>query len=123
MVLFTGPQSEMLCLWTPKGAAMNGRGSATDREPLGDRLFADFDPQGGMQDVNTRKSVQFLIGRVGPKVGKAVIVTEDALEVTASLGDGWIVTWWPSLGKPKQVRLYDEAGSLLETAPIPVKDR
>ncbi|SFR23036.1 hypothetical protein SAMN04488564_106454 [Lentzea waywayandensis] len=123
MVLFTSPQSEALCWGTPKAVGMSAHGGIEEREPLGDRLFADFAPQIGMTDVSSGTSTTVLIGRVSPKVGKAVIVTEDALEVTASLGDGWIVTWWPSLGKPKQVRLYDEAGSLLETAPIPVKDR
>ncbi|MGW6445534.1 hypothetical protein [Lentzea sp. NPDC055074] len=123
MVLFTGPRSEALCWGTPEGVGMSARGGIAEREPLGDRLFADFAPQVGMTEVSSGTSTTVLTGRVSPKVGKAVIVTEDALEVTASLGDGWIVTWWPSLGKPKQVRLYDEAGSLLETAPIPVEHR
>ncbi|PWK82205.1 hypothetical protein C8D88_11473 [Lentzea atacamensis] len=123
MVLFTGPQSEMLCLRTPKGVAMSGHGNATGREPLGDRLFADFAGQMGMTDVNTRNSMSVLTGRVSPKVGKVVIGTEDGLEVTATVGNGWVVAWWPSLGKPKHVRLYDEAGGVLQTSPIPVRVR
>jgi hypothetical protein len=123
LVQYTGPQSETLCMWTAKGVAMSGRGHVKGREPLGDRLFADFAPQLGMTDVNTGSSVQFLTGRVSPKVGKVVIGTEDGLEVTATTDNGWVVAWWPSLGKPKYVRLYDEAGGVLQTAPIPVRVR
>ena len=123
MVQYTGPQSESLCMWTPQGVAMSGRGHVKGREPLGDRLFADFAPQLGMTDVRTGSSVQFLTGRVSPKVGKVVIGTEDGLEVTATTDNGWVVAWWPSLGKPKYVRLYDQAGGVLQTAPIPVRDR
>ncbi|SDL87197.1 hypothetical protein SAMN04488074_11466 [Lentzea albidocapillata subsp. violacea] len=123
MVLFTGPQSEMLCLRTPKGVSMAGNGNAAGREPLGDRLFADFDPQLGIQDVNTRNSMNILTGRVSPKVGKVVIGTEDGLEVTATIGNGWVVAWWPSSGKQKYVKLYDGAGGVLQTSPIPVRVR
>ncbi|MCG8926113.1 hypothetical protein [Lentzea sp. CC55] len=123
MVVFTGPRSEALCWGTPKGVGMSAHGGVEEREPLGDRLFADFAPQIGMTEVSSGTSTTVLTGRVSPEVGKAVIVTEDALEVTASLGNGWIVTWWPSLGKPKEVRLYDGAGVLLQTAPVPVRSR
>ncbi|WP_434449109.1 hypothetical protein [Lentzea sp. E54] len=123
MVLFTDPRSDLLCWGTPNGVGTGGRGGAEEREPLGDRLFADFTVRIGMTDVYSRNSMKVLTGRVSPKVGKVVIGTEDGLEVTASIGNGWIVTWWPSLGEPKQVKLYDGAGGLLETAPIPVKSR
>jgi hypothetical protein len=123
MVLFTDPRSDMLCWGTPNGVGMGGRGGAEEREPLGDRLFADFAPQIGMTEVDSGTSTTVLTGRVSPKVGKVVIGTEDGLEVTASIGNGWVVAWWPSSGKQKYVKLYDEAGSLLETAPIPVKRR
>jgi hypothetical protein len=123
MVLFTDPRSDVLCWGTPNGVGTGGKGGSEEREPLGDRLFADFAPKVGITEVMSRNSMTILTGRVSPKVGKVVIGTEDGLEVTASLGNGWIVTWWPSLGKPKQVKLYDGAGSLLETAPIPVKNR
>ncbi|GLY49037.1 hypothetical protein [Lentzea sp. NBRC 102530] len=123
MVVFTGPQSEALCYGTPPAVGMNAHGGFEEREPLGDRPFADFAPQIGVPDVNSGTRTTILTGRVSPQVGKAVIVTEDGLDVTASLGNGWVVTWWPSLGKPTEVRLYDVAGTLLQTAPIPVQRR
>lgn len=121
MVLFTGPQSEMLCLRTPTGVGMTGRGYTTGREPLGDRLFADFAEQMGMHNIENDSKMNVLTGRVSPKVGKVVVGTEDGLEVTATVDHGWVVVWWPSLGKPKDVRLYDEAGAVLQTSPIPVR--
>ncbi|WP_394613247.1 hypothetical protein JNUCC0626_25265 [Lentzea sp. JNUCC 0626] len=123
MLVFAAPQSEALCYGTPQGVGLNAHGEVEEREPLGDRLFADFAPQVGITEVDTGTSTTVLTGRVSPKVGKAIVVTEDGMEVTASLGNGWIVTWWPSLGKPQQVRLYDVAGTLLQTAPIPVRRR
>lgn len=121
MVLFTGPRSETLCLRTPKGAAMSGKGYTTGREPLGDRLFADFAWQMGIQDAHSRNGMRVLTGRVSPKVGKVVIGTSDGLEVTATVGNGWVVAWWPSMGDLKHVRLFDEAGGVLQTSSFPVR--
>ena len=90
-------------------------------EPLGDRLLADFGSPMGMQDVSGRNSMRVLTGRVSPKVGKVVIGTEDGLEVIATVGNGWVVAWWPTMGEPKRVRLYDEAGGVLQTSSIPVR--
>ncbi|MFD4639434.1 hypothetical protein ACFWN2_19110 [Lentzea sp. NPDC058436] len=123
MVQYVGPQSEMLCLWTPKGVGMNGSGNLQGQEPLGDRLFADFLPSVGIHDGGSRNAMTVLTGRVSRAVGKVVIRTEDGLEVTATIGNGRVVAWWPSLGKPKDVKLYDEANVVLQTAPIPVKHR
>lgn len=123
MVLYTGPQSESLCMRTPTGVSMSGHENVKGREPLGDRLFADFAPQMGMTDVDGSNSTKILTGRVSPKVGKVVISTEDGLEVTATTDNGWVVAWWPSLGNPEHVRLYDQAGSVLQNAPIPVRLR
>lgn len=123
MVQYIGPQSEMLCLRTPTGVGTNGRGNLQDQEPLGDRLFADFAPSVGMYDVDGRNAMTVLTGRVSRAVGKVVISTEDGLQVTATIGNGRVLAWWPSLGKPKDVRLSDETGVVLQTAPIPVKHR
>ncbi|MCR3749720.1 hypothetical protein [Lentzea californiensis] len=123
MVQYIGPQSEMLCLRTPAGVDMNGRGKLQDQDPLGDRLFADFLPSVRMHDVGGRNAMTVLTGWVSRAVGKVVISTEDGLEVTATIGNGRVLAWWPSLGKAKDVRLYDEAGVVLQTAPIPVKSR
>jgi RNA polymerase sigma factor (sigma-70 family) len=100
---------------------------AADREVLEMSAWSDLSQaqiaQMGIQDVKTRNSMNILTGLVSPKVGKVVIGTEDGLEVTATIGNGWVVAWWPSSGKQKYVKLYDGAGGVLQTSPIPVRVR
>ncbi|MFD9705250.1 hypothetical protein [Lentzea sp. NPDC059081] len=120
LVLFTGPQADMLCMRTPEGVAMTGSGSGRDREPLGGRLFADFGANLST-DRDGRRPMRVLSGRVSPEVAKVVLETEDGLTVTATIGKGWILGWWPSGGDPKHVTLYDRAGGVLETSALPVR--
>ncbi|MET8759804.1 hypothetical protein [Lentzea sp. NPDC004782] len=118
LVLFTGPEAQMECLHTPDGHGLAGSGTAKGFEPLGDELFRSFGASLHSQRDGS-KPVRILSGMVSPKVGKVLIGTKDGLKVTATIGKGWILAWWPSREDATLVTLYDHAGNVLGTEPLP----
>jgi hypothetical protein len=122
MVLFTGPESDMSCLISPKGFEMGGGGgSPGGRPPLGSARFRTQGLGASDPDPGQGEPRRTLIAQVGPDVAKARINTEDGRQVTATLGNGWLVAWWPTKAKATTVTLYDRAGGVLGTDSAEIK--
>lgn len=121
LVLFTGPEATMQCMHTPHGTGMTGGGTSKGLDRLGDKLFL---AQGGASmrsDRDGSNPMRVYDAMVSPKVGKVVVHTEDGLKVTATIGNGWLLAWWPSRGDATSVTLYDQAGNELGTEPARVR--
>lgn len=115
LALFTGPQSELICRHVQGGhVSLSGSGRAEGLEPLGDRLFRSYGAS-LHSERDGSDAMRIFSGRVSPSVGKALIETEDGLKVTSTIGDGWLIAWWPGKGDPTVVRLYDRDGAELGT--------
>lgn len=116
LVLFTGPESDKSCLGTPKGMEMaGGGGSRNGRPPLGSAKFSLEGLQASNPDPGHGELRRSLLGRVSADVAKARITTEDGKKVTATLGNGWMVAWWPTAAKATSVTLYDGEGNVIGT--------
>lgn len=115
LVLFTGPQAEMQCFHTPNGPGLTGGGTAKGLEPLGDRLFGSLGGASMHSDRDGGNPMRVYSAMVSEKVGKVVVHTEDGLKVTATIGKGWMLAWWPSRGDATSVTLYDHQGNVLGT--------
>ncbi|MFJ5990523.1 hypothetical protein [Lentzea sp. NPDC092896] len=117
LVVFTGPQSDQQCLGTPKGMEMQGGGGdPKGRPPLGQAKFSLEGLQLSNPEPGRGEPRRTLLGRVSPDVVKARVETEDGRKVTATLGNGWMVAWWPALAKATSVTLYDAEGEVVGTA-------
>lgn len=116
LVLFTGPQSNQFCLRSPKGIESgSGGGSRDPIPPLGSKRFRmqgleSVDPEPGHGEP--RRTV---LAEVGPDVAKALVTTEDGRQVVSTIGNGWMVAWWPTTAKATAVTLYDRTGGVLGT--------
>ncbi|MEV6238253.1 hypothetical protein [Lentzea sp. NPDC051838] len=115
LVLFTGPESEMQCFHTPQGHSVSGGGTSKGLEPLGDKLFGSIGGASMSTDRDGSNPMRIYSGMVSQKVGKAVVHTEDGLKVTATIGKGWLLAWWPSRGDATSITLYDHEGKELGT--------
>jgi hypothetical protein len=120
LVLFTGPQATMECWHAPDGVGMTGGGTSKGLEPLGDKLFRSYGASMKSERDGSRP-MRVLTGPVDPRVGKAVFDTRDGLKVTATIGEGWLLAWWPSKEDATSVTLYDKAGIVLGTEPLPTR--
>ncbi|SDG20204.1 hypothetical protein SAMN05216553_106150 [Lentzea fradiae] len=121
LALFTGPQSELLCRHVQGGrASLTGSGRAEGLEPLGDELFRSFGAS-THSERDGSDAMRIFRGEVSGQVGKAVVETENGLEVTATIGDGWLIAWWPGKEDAKLVRLYDRQGTEIGTAPAGIR--
>lgn len=120
LALFTGPQSQLLCVNVDGRVGYGGSGRAEGLDQLGDRLFLSYGA-GLRSDRDGRNPMRLFSGMVSPKVGKALIETKDGLEVTATIGEGWLLAWWPSKEDATSVTLYDRAGNVLGTEPLPTR--
>lgn len=58
---------------------------------------------------------------VSPEVRKVRVDTADGLKVTATVGNGWTLAWWPSAADATSVTLYDNEGKELGTEPVLVR--
>jgi len=120
LVLFTGPEATLECMHTPQGVSVAGGGTAKGLDPLGDRLFRSYGAS-LTSDRDGDNPMRVLTGQVSPAVGKVLVGTRDGLKVTAPLGRGWILAWWPSREDATSVTLYDHAGNVLGTEPAEVR--
>ncbi|GHH48219.1 hypothetical protein [Lentzea cavernae] len=121
LALFTGPQSELICRHVQGGyTSLTGSGRAEGLEQLGDELFRSFGAS-MHSERNGRNPTRIFSGMVSPKVGKALIQTEDGLRVTATIGEGWLLAWWPSKEDATLITLYDHQGNELGTRPAIVR--
>ncbi|MFD4676900.1 hypothetical protein ACFWNN_44790 [Lentzea sp. NPDC058450] len=120
LALFTGPQSQLLCINVGGRTGYTGSGRAEGLEQLGDRLFL---PHGAglRSDRDGSNPMRLFRGMVSPKVGRAVIDTKDGLKVTATIGQGWLLAWWPSKEDATSITLYDHEGKELGTQPATVR--
>jgi hypothetical protein len=62
-----------------------------------------------------------MVARVGPDVAKARVNIEDRKQVAATLGNGWMVVWWPTRANPVSVTLYGRSGEVLGTESTEIK--
>lgn len=121
LALFTGPQSELLCRHVQGGyPSLSGSGRAEGLEELGSRLFLSYGSS-LHSERDGRNPMRFFSGKVSPQVGKAVIQTKDGLKVTATIGKGWLLAWWPSKEDATLITLYDREGKELGTEPARVR--
>ncbi|HUQ55627.1 hypothetical protein [Lentzea sp.] len=120
LVLFTGPQSQSECFHTPDTHSVSGSGRASGLEPLGEKLYLSYgSSMRSERDGSNPMSV--LPARVSPEVGKVRVDTGDGLRVTATIGKGWMLAWWPSRAHATSVTLYDHDGRELGTQPAVVR--
>lgn len=93
-----------------------GGGDPKGRPPLGQTKFSLESLQLSNPDPGRGEPRRTLLGRVSADVVKARVETEDGRKVTATLGNGWMVAWWPTLSKATSVTLYDAEGEVVGTA-------
>lgn len=58
-------------------------------------------------------------GEVSPQVTRVVVTTQDGRTVTASVGGGYFLGWWPSGADPATIAAYDAAGAQLSRLTVP----
>ncbi|KJK36337.1 hypothetical protein UK23_42205 [Lentzea aerocolonigenes] len=122
MVLFTGPYGNDSCLRSRKGIEAGGGGrNSTPIPALGSKRFRmasveTLDPEPGYGEP--RRTV---LAEVGPDVAKAVVNTEDGKQVAATLGNGWMIAWWPGRAGAVSITLYGRGGEVLGTESPEVK--
>jgi hypothetical protein len=61
-------------------------------------------------------------GRVADWVDKVLVTTQDGRLVTATLGDGYFLAWWPSGAGVTAIRVLGSAGHLITTVRNPGGD-
>jgi len=80
------------------------------------------DPAGGVLTVDGTPGgpglgLRAVYGRVGsPRVAKVLITLSDGREVTATLGHGHYLAWWPATAGGDIVRAVDSAGHTVASA-------
>lgn len=122
MVLFTGPYGDQFCLRSPKGIESGSGGRNSEPiPPLGAKRFRmrgleSLDPEPGYGEP--RRTVH---AEVGSDVAKAVVDTEDGKQVAATLGNGWMIAWWPGRASAVSITLYGRGGEVLGTESAEIK--
>ena len=59
------------------------------------------------------EGLRYVFGRITGEVGGVTVVTDDGLRVTASVGGGYFLAWWPGSAAPKTVMATDKSGAVL----------
>ncbi|KOV82147.1 hypothetical protein [Nocardia sp. NRRL S-836] len=122
LVLFTGPQSDQTCLGTPKGIEVQGGGGdPRGRPPLGSAKFSLEGSQVSNPDPGRGEPRRTVLARVSPDVVKARLETADGRKVTATIGNGWLIAWWPTLSEATKITLYDGEGEVIATESVGFK--
>ena len=67
----------------------------------------------GNAGVIEREGPRYVYGRVADEVGGVTVVTDDGLRVTASVGGGYFLAWWPGSAVSQTVMATDESGAVL----------
>ena len=122
MVLFTSSYGNASCLRSPKGIEAGGGGrNNTPIPPLGSKRFRvagleSLDPEPGHGEPR-----RTMLAEVGSDVAKAVVNTEDGKQVAATLGNGWMIAWWPTRASAVSITLYGRGGEVLSTESPEVK--
>jgi hypothetical protein len=60
----------------------------------------------------------FVIARAGDGVSAANLRLEDGTEVTATVGNGWAVAWWPGSYQVTSAQLTTASGMQMQTFPL-----
>lgn len=90
-------------------------GGVLDLQPLSAGTLLSLDASPGI--LNGPDAVRQAVGRVNdPLVSKVVVETADRRDVTASIGAGLYVAWWPSGADVTVVKALDAQGHVLGTA-------
>jgi hypothetical protein len=92
-------------------ATGGGGSSSSDQQldPISGPIAVDEQSSGGVADG----TAALLGGRAGPQVQRVLLTMSDGRVVTASLGTGHWLAWWPSsLGATKLVALGADGGVL-----------
>ena len=64
------------------------------------------------------RAYTFVIARAGDGVSAADLTLEDGTEVTATVGNGWAVAWWPGSQQLTSAQLTTPSGTQTQTFPL-----
>jgi hypothetical protein len=106
--LVQGPTMVGSCYISPTGGG-GGSQPAGQLELLDQPISIDEEGSGGA-DVGT---LSYLGGRLGAEARQVVIEVPGGRKVTASVGNGHWLAWWPGGARAERVVASDEAGAQL----------
>jgi len=101
------------CIVTSGGASGGGSGPAP--AAMTESLTIDENGGGGVGAAEVRE----LGGRVAPTATRVVIELADGRSVTASLGNGYWLAWWPDPVLAERVIATDGAGAEVASVEVP----
>ncbi len=67
-----------------------------------------------LDDTQRYSPPRVVFGRAEQRLDRIEIVTTDNKTVTASIGQGYFLAWWPSNANASEVRAFDAAGNIVD---------
>ena len=112
--IFRGATTFGSCIVTSAQGASSG-GSGPSPVPFGEALSIDIN---GFGDAGGGTAHE-LGGQVEPEITSVLIALSDGRTVTASVGSGYWLAWWPTDAAATTVTGFDEAGAEVVTVEAP----